>query len=65
MFKLVPAMNRRNMDLENISEINKANLPKLEHYWTYLDSYRKKIEETELISTDISLIFKPYPAKED
>ena len=45
------------MDLENISEIDKGNLPKLKQYWDYLKSYRAKVDESELISTDIANIF--------
>jgi hypothetical protein len=45
------------MDLENFSEIDRENLPKLAQYWTYLKSYRAKVDETELVSTDIANIF--------
>lgn len=45
------------MDLENISEIDRDNLPKLEQYWDYLKSYRAKVDETALVSSDIANIF--------
>jgi hypothetical protein len=45
------------MDLENFSEIDKSNLPKLKHYWDYLKSHRAKVNETELITCDITNIF--------
>jgi len=45
------------MDLENFSEIDKSNLPKLKQYWDYLNSYRAKVDELELISSDIANIF--------
>jgi len=45
------------MDLENISEIDTGNLPKLKQYWDYLLSYRAKVDESQLISSDIANIF--------
>jgi hypothetical protein len=45
------------MDLENFSEIDKDNLPKLAQYWDYLKSYRAKVDETQLVSSDIANIF--------
>ena len=45
------------MDLENYSEIDKSNLPKLKQYWDYLNSYRAKVDESSLISSDIANIF--------
>ncbi len=45
------------MDLENFSEIDKSNLPKLKQYWDYLQSYRAKVDESSLISADIANIF--------
>jgi hypothetical protein len=45
------------MDLENFSEIDKSNLPKLKQYWDYLKSYRAKVDESSLISADIANIF--------
>jgi len=45
------------MNLENFSEIDKSNLPKLKQYWDYLQSYRAKVSESELISADIANIF--------
>ena len=45
------------MDLENFSEIDKGNLPKLKQYWDYLKSYREKVNDLELISADIANIF--------
>jgi hypothetical protein len=50
-------VTRSIMDLENFSEIDRENLPKLAQYWTYLKSYRAKVDETELVSTDIANIF--------
>lgn len=46
------------MDIENIPEIDKANLPKLEQYWTYLSSYRSKVNEMELVSSDMAHVFR-------
>ena len=45
------------MDLENFPEIDKSNLPKLKQYWDYLSSYRAKVDESTLISSDIANIF--------
>ncbi|CAB4780751.1 unannotated protein [freshwater metagenome] len=45
------------MDIEKFSEIDKDNLPKLKQYWDYLKSYRAKVDESELISSDIANIF--------
>lgn len=45
------------MDIENFSEIDKSNLPKLKQYWDYLKSYRSKVDESELISSDVANIF--------
>lgn len=45
------------MDLENFSEIDESNLPTLKQYWDYLKSYRAKVDESALISTDIANIF--------
>ncbi len=45
------------MDLENFSDIDKRNLPKLKQYWEYLQTYRAQIDEEKLISSDISNIF--------
>lgn len=45
------------MDLENFSEIDKSNLPKLQQYWNYLHTYRVKVDESSLISADIANIF--------
>jgi hypothetical protein len=45
------------MDIENFPEIDKANLPKLKQYWDYLNTYRTKVDESQLISSDIANIF--------
>jgi len=45
------------MDLENFSDIDKKNLPKLKQYWKYLQTYRAQIDEEKLVSSDIANIF--------
>jgi hypothetical protein len=45
------------MDTENFKNIDKRNLPKLKQYWSYLGSYRANVEESNLISSDISNVF--------
>jgi len=45
------------MDIENFPEIDEKNLVKLNQYWDYLKSYRAKVDESKLISSDISNIF--------
>ena len=53
----LPVPIRSTMDLENFPEIDKSNLPKLKQYWDYLNSYRAKVDESTLISSDIANIF--------
>ena len=45
------------MDIENFSEIDKANLPKLKQYWDYLKTSRANVDESQLMSSDIANIF--------
>jgi hypothetical protein len=54
------------VDIEKYKEVEKSNIPKLKLYWTYLNSYRKNVEESKLISSDISNVFtSPLELKDE
>lgn len=48
------------MDPFDRPEIDPSNLAKLESYWEYLGTHRRKIDEDLLKDNDIGLTFSPY-----
>mgnify|MGYP003334315122 CR=1 FL=1 len=54
------------MDIEDFQEVDRSNIPKLKQYWAYLTSYRKRVDESKLISSDIANVFtSPLELKDE
>ncbi len=45
------------MDLRDFPEIQKASSEKLRAYWSYLQSKRAKVDESQLRDSDIATIY--------